>query len=775
MEAAKYELTDRNGRLVLLMSVLDAVLSNDGTQTLTQIIEGLKDLYLSKKNADTASGLIEFASGLSIDGKRISYINKNSDEELTEDDESVMTSLKILNTLLRKDKADSTNFLMGFLGGILTNSIKSTDLSEGTGGAGWEILNKNGKSYLEVDELLVRMKATLTELELRKLSYMGGNVLLSCAGSVITKVETASNGTDYLVHFKNDDGTTQTRNWWAVNDLARCQTLNKSTDATGTTLANRYYWRKVTWVGTDSICLSATDCDASGTDTPAVGDTIVQLGNSSDTTRQGAIMMTTYDTNSPAIIEYNGISDYSLSGKAKTIISPTGGNTFTGDFRLNDGTSIFDVIDGSINSIVNGSTLPRNYYLKSKTGASAEYGNTTDTAVTSSLSNGWKALIGKTITISFQLDYDFLSVKDTRNNRAGVSILFKRGTANYYAEAFYDFNKAKDISDSFNYSTTIEIPDDVTAIDTVGSYVQVDASAYITNIKVEIGSTKSDWTAAPEDTINSLSTEVSQNASSISAVVKGLTNTGINIKDGEIDLFADKTKVKMSDGTLIAMFADGKLSASLIDVVTLAAQHVMCYDGSTLRASLNRNNDGVLKYYYDNGQVMKEEQFSYGADGKSVESVQTVYYNYDGTVKWITDCNGTTSSKIKYNWQQGKFHVIEGTLSEETLDSTYRNTNTLTAPTWLSKFINSGGTDTTHITLNSVYDKHLAVGQVGPNADPSQGVDPDNMQTIVWLTGYVLADLKPEVNTDGSYTRHFLHYSSGARDTSGDITDNYTV
>ena len=56
--------------------------------------------------------------------------------------------------------------------------------------SGWFVTNShNGHSYLEVDELFVRMKAVFAELEIRKETHSGGNVFYSPAGSVIYRVE----------------------------------------------------------------------------------------------------------------------------------------------------------------------------------------------------------------------------------------------------------------------------------------------------------------------------------------------------------------------------------------------------------------------------------------------------------------------------------------------------------------------------------------------------------------------------------------------------------
>jgi len=71
-----------------------------------------------------------------------------------------------------------------------------------------------------------------------------------------------------------------------------CQTFNASV-GTSSNVANTYYWRLCTEVGTEIIdnvlynyiVLSATDKDSLSTANPAKGDKIVQLGNRTDVTR----------------------------------------------------------------------------------------------------------------------------------------------------------------------------------------------------------------------------------------------------------------------------------------------------------------------------------------------------------------------------------------------------------------------------------------------------------------------------------------------------------
>ena len=310
--------------------------------------------FLSKLKDDTAKGKITFEDFITLvrgmwlgDAKIVRAIQCGGDVEA--DDTAIMTVAKLIGTFLRKDTEDETRYLLKLLGGAIFAYLKTPDWQAGGMlGAGIGMYKDAGGLWvLETDKLLVRVKAIFEELEIRRLSYVGGNLLLSGAGSIIVSVEERSDC--WRCGLKNDDGTTATMNYWRAGDQARCQTFNIKAGVYQN-VQNRYWWRLVTEVGEDYIDISKADCEASS-DEPAVGDYVVQLGNRNDKERQNAILLSAVGTDAPAITQYAGISSYRLEGRQKTRISPHG-NIFTGDFYLNDGRSLLQVIDGKITSVV---------------------------------------------------------------------------------------------------------------------------------------------------------------------------------------------------------------------------------------------------------------------------------------------------------------------------------------------------------------------------------------------------------------------------------------
>lgn len=230
-------------------------------------------------------------------------------------------------------------------GGIETDYVRSANYEEDTQQGFGLSRTKSGGYRLSLSELEVWCKAIFHELEIRKLSYAGGNVYLSGAGSKIVHVEEqySASGvtTGWKCYLLADDGSTATQNLWRVKDQARCQSFN-ILEGKHEGVSNKSYWRLVTGVSTqpvtikaadgtalyggrlfDWVTLSATDCMV-GSDTPAAGDTIVLDGASEDATRQGVLMLESTGNGTPRIVGLRGVSSYTHEGKEVFVFSPGG-------------------------------------------------------------------------------------------------------------------------------------------------------------------------------------------------------------------------------------------------------------------------------------------------------------------------------------------------------------------------------------------------------------------------------------------------------------------
>lgn len=192
--------------------------------------------FVSKLFDDTANGKITFAKGLIAQGLADLAMGATfgNSAKITELGEAVFSAIRSLYY----DNAAEQGF-----------SIEK---------------EKNGKYHAFFTNLTIWGKAIFHELEIRKLSYSGGNIYLSGAGSKLIKVvpvkKLVSNGVTTWVETTEDDaervgwkcylladnGTTATMNDWQEGDQARCQTMGEIVSGgTYQNASNKSYWRTI--------------------------------------------------------------------------------------------------------------------------------------------------------------------------------------------------------------------------------------------------------------------------------------------------------------------------------------------------------------------------------------------------------------------------------------------------------------------------------------------------------------------------------------------------
>lgn len=212
-----------------------------GGITLTQVkgqvaTEGSK-VFLSKLTDDTANGKITFIKGLIAKG---------------------LADLAMGATFGNSAKITE-------LGEAFFRAIKSLDY-DNAAEQGFSVeKEKNGKYHAFVTNFTVWGKAIFHELEVRKLSYSGGNIYLSGAGSklvrvmpvkklvsadgVISWVKTAEDDVEcvgWKCYLLADNGTTATMNDWQEGDQARCQTMGEIVAGGAySDVSNKSYWRTI--------------------------------------------------------------------------------------------------------------------------------------------------------------------------------------------------------------------------------------------------------------------------------------------------------------------------------------------------------------------------------------------------------------------------------------------------------------------------------------------------------------------------------------------------
>lgn len=232
----------------------------------------------------------------------------------------------VLNApFLRKDKEDVAAGEVTFLRGLKIGDYSSVSL---TGGE-WSVDDKE-HTYLTTDYLEVRMKAIFEELMIKKTSTIGGNVILSPAGSVTAHdVQTVSviynevSQEAYRCYFLAEQDGNEISNDFAIGDLIRSESFNLN-NGKYHKMGNHFLWRLC--IGRDDeaiekngkkyhyIDLSVTDC-ATNSDRPAKGDVLNQCGNRDNPERQTCMFFSSVGTYAPSITLYQGVDNYSFDKK----------------------------------------------------------------------------------------------------------------------------------------------------------------------------------------------------------------------------------------------------------------------------------------------------------------------------------------------------------------------------------------------------------------------------------------------------------------------------
>lgn len=304
-----YEVSLRDNKevstLQKIQNKITAISNNTGDFTPAQVkeyiqSEGLK-YFLSKVKTDVAEKLIRFWEG-------IAFGEQSDNNPLGISSDGIATLKEVVSAAFRS--------------GALGSGFKLGDY------------NGSGDSYLEVDRLLVRKAAEFVKLVIRELQSVGGEIVLSPASMKISKVDFLKKGTllpeygptplrydVYRCSFLTKRGDEEITNPFVVNDLVRCQTFNIK-EGTTANAKNKYYWRRVTAVGTDYIDILALSGGNYGDSQPEVGDELVQMGNTTDAARQSVLYLSAYGEDSPSIKLYKGVNDYTLDGKEIFVVSP---------------------------------------------------------------------------------------------------------------------------------------------------------------------------------------------------------------------------------------------------------------------------------------------------------------------------------------------------------------------------------------------------------------------------------------------------------------------
>lgn len=287
---------------------------------------------------------------------------------------NVYSALKSDSLYPKKLNDEVINGIYDFLNGLTIG--KPTAYTGGT----WSV-DQTGRTHLTTDYLYVRLKAIFETLQILNVDTIGGKLVISPAGSIrvayvdrikidapvfkhdentdvwsISQVEDEEgnlvnetlNQEVYRCYFLGEQDGEEVENKWKVGDQAQAKTFNVK-KGTYHKVENSYLWRLVVNVSSDTVDidgkkyhyvdLSQIDFD-SGSDAPAPGDILNQLGHRlNDTQRQTALVLNAVDNYAPSITLYAGINYYTLLNKEYVEFGVYNGKAFFnvyGDMYIGD-------------------------------------------------------------------------------------------------------------------------------------------------------------------------------------------------------------------------------------------------------------------------------------------------------------------------------------------------------------------------------------------------------------------------------------------------------
>lgn len=301
----------------------------DGTQDIEGDIKNVKNITASESvscsNITANTGNIGNLTGNTISSQSVSSQTVTSD--------SIISKNTTTDELLSKN----ANFKKITSNSLTTNNLQASDTT--------------------ISNLNVTGTAHFFQLISDQIKSSKGQTIVTAANAKIYKVVNVFG--NYMCFFHADDSHSRIGNMFSVNDLVVMQTFN-SANNTDFNLNNRYYWRKVVAVSNTPheedgkfyhwITLSATDCDIHSNAIPQAEDEVCQLGNTTDTSRQSAIIISAYNSQfldsellAPSITQYEGINRYELKPFRLNVLSKNL-NSFVGNFKVQGGKTLEEVL-----------------------------------------------------------------------------------------------------------------------------------------------------------------------------------------------------------------------------------------------------------------------------------------------------------------------------------------------------------------------------------------------------------------------------------------------
>ena len=236
---------------------------------------------------------------------------------------------------------------------LATANIGSTldyngTFKSGFAGAGWRIdygSTEASKASAEFDNLTIRGRMRVYELLIQQIRATNGSVFVSSSSKVKTVTTTATplwtvNGVQLTFNGAN---ATLAFTWCQITTGDATEDASDRTLYHGFLVGDVIRAQQVQWDGSDFAGIIQSDLEVTSvsglytygaalvsSDAPAVGYDYVRLGNRNDTTRQGAVYLTSDDSNAPFIDIVDGVakhSDWNTASKIRARLGKLSGIT----------------------------------------------------------------------------------------------------------------------------------------------------------------------------------------------------------------------------------------------------------------------------------------------------------------------------------------------------------------------------------------------------------------------------------------------------------------
>lgn len=474
---------------------------------------------------------------------------------------------------LDKLKPDTAQEVITFLKGI---EFGDDFVKDGSGAGIYK--DDNGQWHVDTDYIHARKKLTAEEVEVMKTSHIKGKVVNSAGGFVISRIEKINKA--WRCYFVQQDSEgCRVYNSMRVNDLALCETFNLI-DAGGK-LSNHYWHRRVTDVGTDYVDIADnTNVDdyASGSDTPQVGDEVVQLGHLTDEKRQSAIIQSAAGEGAPYFKIIKGINSFTLPLPIFLFDKDNFDIRVKNPAKRGDYILLQDFLD-SMQGRISAVQQQADKQLVIWFGDAIP-------SMTSEPANEWADDATKELHV-----HDIYYNRSYAQTGGGRAYSFEKNADNTYswheitdADVLKSLEAAKHAQDTADGKRRVFVRDqpvppydegdqwsNATFDDKYSNDLLVCVHPKATGETFDI----EDWTSAQRYTTKQFEAELNVGGNSISAVVKdlrtGLEAVGMHLdgKNSTFDIVADRFKVRTTTGDVPFFTEGGKLNAYFLDAKTI--------------------------------------------------------------------------------------------------------------------------------------------------------------------------------------------------------------